>query len=158
MTEHFEEETLESKEFPPGNAFLAPLRSFEAEDVLTMLDDADVLLANINTSARAITWDRIKAMTNEDSTSKDLIAWIMDGCSEAGLNQTLKPYWNVRKKLRVTDGVPMLDDRTIIPMNLRQEVIDTLHSAHRNSMIMRASDIVYWPGYWLCYRHREETS
>ena len=43
----------------------------------------------------------------------------------------------------------MLDDRTIIPEVLRNEVLDTLHSAHQGtfSMILRASETVYWPGF-----------
>ena len=61
----------------------------------------------------------------------------------------MKPYWRLRTDLRILDGVPMMNDRTIIPTNLRQEVLDTLHAAHQgtSSMILRASDSVYWPGF-----------
>ena len=43
----------------------------------------------------------------------------------------------------------MLGDRTIIPKRLRREVLDTLHAAHQGtcSMVSRASDTVYWPGF-----------
>ena len=61
----------------------------------------------------------------------------------------LQPYWRVRHELRVLEEVPMMVDRTVIPVNLRQAVLDTLHAAHQcvYSMILRAETAVYWPGY-----------
>ena len=132
-----------------GNAFLAAIRKFEQDDVPTMLDNVDALLGDMNTSAKAVTWNRVKAVVEKDPISICLRTWIMDGCPATSFDQSLQPYWSVRTKLRINDGVPMLGDRTIIPKELRSEVLDTLHAAHqgRHSMILRASDVVYWPGF-----------
>ena len=65
------------------------------------------------------------------------------------LTERLTPYRRHRLDLRELDGVPMLSERTIIPQKLRQEVLNTLHSPHEgvNSMMLRASDTVYWPSF-----------
>ena len=61
---------------------------------------------------------------------------------------SVKPYWGIRNWLRVCDGVPLYDDRTIVPQELRPAVIDTLHSAHQGvtGMTLRAGTAVFWPG------------
>ena len=56
----------------------------------------------------------------------------------------------VRAKLRLVDMVTMLDNRTVVPLKLRDQVLETLHSAHQGvfSMGLRAEQAVYWPGFW----------
>ena len=46
--------------------------------------------------------------------------------------------------------VPMLDERTVVPLKLRGQVLETLHSAHHGvlGMGLRAEQAVYWPGFW----------
>ena len=114
-----------------------------------MEDNNDTLLANVGFSVKALTWDRIKEAVTRDESSQMLMSWIMDDCSgslESLLTQ-IKPFWTIRSRLRIHDGVPMLDDRTVIPTILTSEVLETLHSAHQgtHSMTFRSSDIIYWP-------------
>ena len=86
-----------------------------------------------------------------DNTSAMLKVWIEQGCPGPAneLLLSVQPYWRVRHDLRVQEGVPMVIDRTIIPVKMRKGVLKTLHSAHQGvySMILRAEDTVYWPGF-----------
>ena len=41
----------------------------------------------------------------------------------------IRLYWRVRAKLRLVDMVPMLDDRMVVPLKLRDQALETLHSA-----------------------------
>ena len=81
----------------------------------------------------------------------------------------LLPFWNVRNKLYVLEGVVLMSDHVFIPPHLRDtvishqqesnmrivvpqilhsEIISTLHSAHQgvSGMNERAKVGVYWPG------------
>ena len=115
------------------------------------LDQLDSLIANIGTTIKSLTWEDIQNEVDKDAESRSLRNWIENGCTGAleELDTDLKPYWRIKSQLNVLDRVPMKDGRTIIPRKLRQNVLNTLHSAHQgiNSMISRASDVVYWPGF-----------
>ena len=98
----------------------------------------------------AITWDRVKSATKNDETSKVLIQQIENGFpkSKSEVPVKIANYWDFRDSLYVADGVVLYKDRIIIPMSLRSQVIENLHSAHQgtSSMFARAQGIVFWPG------------
>jgi hypothetical protein len=75
----------------------------------------------------------VKDELDKDTEFHDLADWI-DGrcmCPPVVLPLHLKQYWRVRDKLRLTEGVPMLEGRTVVPVKLRGQVLETLHSAHQ---------------------------
>ena len=45
----------------------------------------------------------------------------------------IRLHWRVWNKLRLVDMVPMLYDRTVVPLKLRGQVLDTQHSAHQGA-------------------------
>ena len=151
MLQHFdadyEEEELHYEEDSYG--LLRLQTAMKGEDIETMEDGEDEILATIDHATAALTWQRIRDEVEKDSESQDLLNWTQNGVCDTGLNGKLTPYWRHRSNLRELDGVPMLSERTIIPKKLRQEVLNTLHSAHQgvNSMMLRACDTVYWPSF-----------
>ena len=65
----------------------------------------------------------------------------------------MKPFYNVRERLSVVDGlvIYMFDAshvRLVVPEQLRGKVTENLHSGHQglDSMLRRARQSVYWPG------------
>jgi hypothetical protein len=42
--------------------------------------------------------------------------------------------WRVRNKLRLVNLVPMLYNRTMVPLKLRGQVLETLQSAHQGGL------------------------
>ena len=61
----------------------------------------------------------------------------------------MKAYHQHRHSLVAAGPVVLLHDRPVIPVSLRQEVLEHLHSGHAgvSSMFARASSTLYWPGY-----------
>jgi hypothetical protein len=37
----------------------------------------------------------------------------------------IRQYWRVKAMLRLVDVVPMLDDRTVVPIKLRDQFLET---------------------------------
>ena len=54
----------------------------------------------------------------------------------------------MRDDLYVVEGVPIHDGRILIPVPLRKEVLECLHSAHQgvNGMLAHAKQRLFWPG------------
>jgi hypothetical protein len=115
------------------------------------MDVSGELLASMELGVKSITWEMVKNEVNKDPNCQMLAAWITGGCQGplTSMPATLHPYWRVKHSLRVLDGVPMLEERTVIPVSLRRQVLETLHSAHQGitGMMLRAELSVYWPGY-----------
>ena len=154
MSELFEDIDSGSDSEDSLSHIFAALRvgsEINADDLLDMDNDADILLGNIGHSANVVTWEIVKKSVKDDATSQLLSNWIMEGCqgSLTDLPDTLRPYWRIRDQLRIHDDVPMVTDRVVIPESLRPRVLETLHSAHQGtfSMMLRAQDTIYWPGF-----------
>ena len=59
-----------------------------------------------------------------------------------------KPFWTVRNDLSEVDGLLLYGERLVVPMSLRQEVMDGVHDCHFGEVksVQRAKSAVYWPG------------
>ena len=64
------------------------------------------------------------------------------------VHQDVQPYHRYRDQLSIMDGVLCYKNRVVIPTELRQQVLQTLNSAHQGvtGMINRAEQAVFWPG------------
>ena len=82
-----------------------------AEDIETMDDGHEELLATIDYSVTAITWDKIKKEVSQDNESQTLLKWIRDGCNILKIPSALTSYKRHSIALRECEGVPMLGDR-----------------------------------------------
>merc|ERR1739842_48000 len=54
----------------------------------------------------------------------------------------------LRDHLSTVNGVILYNDRVLVPLSLRTNVLSTLHSAHQgtSTMTARAESSVFWPG------------
>ena len=116
------------------------------------LDVSDFVVASMELGVKSVTWDLVKMELERDKEFKDLSDWILGGCEgpPGELLDHIKQYWRVKNSLRVVERVLMMGERTVVPWGLRDQVLETLHSAHQGvlSMGLRAEDAVYWPGLW----------
>ena len=114
------------------------------------IDASNELLASMTVEVRSVDWDRVKKVSGQDTSSKLLVVWISEGCPGpiGDLPETLRQFWRVRDGLRLVDGVAMYGDRTVIPDQLKKDVLAVLHSAHQGvtGMNLRAEQSVFWPG------------
>ena len=64
------------------------------------------------------------------------------------MEDDLKTFWHLRDELYLLEGGPMWNDQMFIPVGLRGEILNCLHSAHQGENNMKASARArfFWPG------------
>ena len=94
--------------------------------------------------------DRIRQATKEDEVMSVLIETILCGWPEtkADLPIKLTPYFHTRDEYTVQDGLVFKGDRVVIPVSLRKEMKEAIHSSHIGieGCLRRARECIYWPG------------
>ena len=117
---------------------------------LTPLAEADIASFGAH-NVSVITWDRLVEQCKQSSTYQLLHNAVTQGLPDSSKewDSRLLPYHRSRHGLSTLGPVVLHYDRPVIPVALRQEVMDHLHAAHgcANSMFQRATTSVYWPGY-----------
>ena len=112
-----------------------------------------------NNGLSKVTWQMVKQATSSDKTLaqlRDMIEGVRgaggggDGHGDGYKDNQPEVRQFVRyvDRLWVQDGVVLLDDRVVVPKQLRKRVLDSLHSAHQgvSQMYARAELSVFWPG------------
>ena len=140
-----------------------PRHALHRDSVLGILSgDGTASLAGItadtwyNTALRSqpdelkvVTWERLSEAASASPTYKSLHSLISSGAPEdkALWPDDLAIYYHHRHALVPVGPVLLLHDRPLIPVDLRQEVLDHLHAGHAGTtgMHARASNTVYWP-------------
>ena len=93
----------------------------------------------------------LAAATKKDRSINPLLN-IVKGQKWDTIKSCYGPYfYNVRHRLSVRDGILLYDDRAVIPKQLRQTLVDTLHLTHtgQGGMLEAARNI------WYPYLHRD---
>ena len=108
-----------------------------------------------------ITWERLAEAAQSSPTYKSLHSLITSGAPEDKemWPADLQIYYHHRHALVPVGPVLLLHDRPLIPVNLRQEMMEHLHAGHAGAtgMFARASNSVYWPNMRTdLVRHRAE--
>ena len=107
-------------------------------------------LCGVSGNAQVLSWDRLQEASSGDETTKNLIKMIRSGVLEDRNQWTgeLGGYYRYREHLSVIDSVVLYQSRPMIPISLRREVLEILHSAHQgvSGMTARAAISVFWPG------------
>ena len=126
MIQHFDADYEEEPDIDRDRYGILRFQAvMNSEDIETMEDGEDEILATIDNSAAALTWHRVREEVAKDTESQELLHWIRNGARDEDLTERLTPYRRHRLDLRELDGVPMLSERTIVPEKLRQEVLNT---------------------------------
>ncbi len=102
-------------------------------------------------SLQSITWDRVKVATASDQDLAHLTNMLEYGDMPQTRHEwpeSLREYFPFRDHLYTLDGVLMYKERVVIPLTLRDNCIQALHSAHQGTSMMtaRAESSVFWPG------------
>ena len=96
----------------------------------------------------AVTLNKVRVATA--SELHDLVELVESGFPRHRneMPERLKDYYQLESEMSTEEGIIYYKNRVVIPPSLRQEVLDTLHSAHQgtSTMVARAAASVYWPG------------
>ena len=91
----------------------------------------------------------IRSYTASDMLLAEVARYVLHGWPESceGLAIDLKPYFSLRNNIATYNGILMYGTRTIIPQNLKQCALKTLHKAHQgiSKMSNLAREQMYWP-------------
>ena len=96
--------------------------------------------------SKAISWDRLVTEASLCPSYGALVNAVLSGADDWPVE-----VWHLRKfreEMSVIGGVVTYQGKSVIPLDLRLEVLSTLHSGHQGmtSMWGRASSAVWWPG------------
>ena len=64
------------------------------------------------------------------------------------INPTTMPYFNICDEISVANGLVVNDDRIIVPLSMRKEMKQIIHSGHQGieKCKARGREALYWPG------------
>lgn len=59
----------------------------------------------------------------------------------------LRPYWDSRDELAISDGIVVKGTRLVIPSSMRRSMLDLIHRSHLGitKCKQRAREVMYWP-------------
>lgn len=94
--------------------------------------------------------EEIKEHTEEDATMQAMKKLVIEGWPESykDLRDDLKPHCKYRDEISYQDGLLHLNDRIIIPVDLREKMVEKCHWAHNGieSTIKIAKANLFWSG------------
>ena len=132
--------------YPGGSSSVHELRGADPESVAWSEELETGVVAAVCSGVRVVTW---KAVQNAGITDDEYARLLFQLSSDEGpWDERLQAYQRFKEKLSVVDGVVVFGRRIVVPVALRQEVLNSLHRAHQGStsMALRASESVWWPG------------
>ena len=97
-----------------------------------------------------ITPRRIEALQSEtvhDPEQQQVISYILNGWSQSVAEQ-FQPYQQAQGDLSVVDGLVVFNNRIVVPVSQRKDILHKLHETHQGLYKCRqnAQATVWWPG------------
>ena len=93
---------------------------------------------------------RIQEKTRDDVTLQDLKKNIENGWTDqrSKVLPRTRAYCKFRDELSVPGGVLFKGERVIVPMAMRAQMLEKIHSSHigAEGCLPRALELVFWPG------------
>lgn len=94
--------------------------------------------------------NQIRRASTEDVDIQTIINFIVEGwpSSISDVPERLKAYWKYKEDLYTQNGFVYRNNRILIPVGIRSEILERLHVSHcgiEGSMKL-ARDTVFWPG------------
>ena len=88
--------------------------------------------------------------TSKDETLRTLPKHVMNGWpkNKNNTNPTTMPYFNIGDEISVANGLVLKGERIIVPLSMRKEMKQIIHSGHQGieKCKARAREALYWPG------------
>ena len=105
-------------------------------------------IQNVTDIPECMSISQIQQASAQDDHLQCLKSFIITGwpSTKDKLHTDLKPYWSYRDEVAVIDGVMLKGRHIIIPISLKQQVLDQLHTNHMGieKTKLLACQSVYW--------------
>lgn len=143
--------------YKPGKElFIADTLSRDPQNVevkdQSITSEAD-LQVHLMVSHLAVSDEKLELFrreTRKDNELCELIKQILSGWPEKRQqinNRIVSAYWDVRDSLTTEDGIIFKDDRIVVPMSMRYDMLKIVHEGHLGieRCQRRARQVFYWP-------------
>ena len=116
------------------------------------IDDIEVMVHSVtqNFPGSSERLEQIRSATADDATLQRLYQVMMNGWPELrrSVPEDVRPYWNMRDEISMSDGLVFAGERIVIPESMRQEMLQILHEPHMGMEITksRARTAIFWTG------------
>ena len=129
------------------NLHMALLQNTHSCEVWSV-DDDEYVVAAVAFGMKPITWEDIARETIKDKNLTDAIDILKGKVPNMDISQETQDLISLGNDLQEDGGILTFRGRPIVPAQMRDQVISTLHSAHQgvSRMTSRAEESVYWPG------------
>ncbi|KAL9988764.1 hypothetical protein ACROYT_G003247 [Oculina patagonica] len=135
------------KEIPVADT-LSRLHLNEVDDTHEAFD-AQVHLVVTNLPVSDPKMSDLQASTASDPDMQQLISIIKDGWPDHrnSCPPSVKPFWNYRDELSVMEGLVFKEERIVIPVALRKDMLKRVHIGHMGMVKCknRAKEVMFWP-------------
>lgn len=76
----------------------------------------------------------IRRATEEDEVLRSVADFVIAGwpTREEAVPHTLKPYYQVRAEISISDGILIYGNRIVIPVGMQGEMLNRLHESHQH--------------------------
>ena len=129
--------------------WLSKHKHVEGKDKL--IEDMDIQVDAIQSTTdmpECVSMAEIQQASAQDDHLQKLKSFIISGWPDTKdkLHADLRPYWSYRGELAVIDGIILKGRHIVIPNNLKQQVLDQLHTNHMGIEKTKLLDCesVYW--------------
>ena len=94
-----------------------------------------------------ITWNKLNKAAADCPEYRALYEAVTN--REVDLSKELQPYAKMIQEFTTLENIVMLQNRVVVPLKLRADVLKYLHAGHQGvqAMLARASQTIYWPSY-----------
>ena len=115
----------------------------EVAEVVTAY--VDVVMDNQQITPRRI--EALQSATVHDPELQQVISYILNGWPQSVAEQ-FQPYRQAQGELSVADGLVIFNNRIVVPVSQRKDILHKLHETHQGLHKCRqnAQATVWWPG------------
>ena len=128
----------------------APVDGPDSQDA-TLVDNVEIFAAQtldlLPASQKKLL--EIRDAQREDAILRQVVQYVQAGWPAYIPEQPLlRPYWSNRERFTIVDGLLLYDERLVIPVNLRMDMLNKIHHGHlgMTKCRARAQQSVWWPG------------
>ena len=107
--------------------------------------EAQVLATSATRRVLVTSWEDIKTAAISDEVYTELLTALH--LDDDTWPENLAEYKRYRKEMSTVDGVVLYKGRVVVPLLLRPQTLQALHSTHQGEtgMILRTHEAVWWP-------------
>ena len=127
----------------------APIRTSQHVGLSKQEVDAFVNLVVANMPATEKCLDNIRQKQEEDEACKQIMSYCQNSWpAKEHVPPSVKQFYPFRDELTVVNGLLLRGIRIVIPVSLRMEILEKLHTGHQGITKCReqARQSVWWPG------------